>query len=101
MQWSAEPGAGFTAGTPWIGVNPNHDEVNAAAQVDDPGSVFAHYRRLIALRHTDPVVVHGDFRMLLPDDPAIYAFTRSLGDQQLLVVANLSDDPVACDLRGR
>lgn len=100
MQWSAEPGAGFTAGTPWIGVNPNHEEVNAQAQVDDPRSVFAHYRRLIALRRTDPVVVHGDFRMLLPDDPGIYAFTRSLGDQKLLVVANLSDDPVACDLAG-
>ena len=70
MQWTAEPGAGFTAATPWIGVNPNHDRVNAAAQIDDPNSIFAHYRRLIALRHSDPVVVHGDFRMLLPDDPS-------------------------------
>lgn len=100
MQWSAEPGAGFTAGTPWIGVNPNHERVNAAAQIDDPRSVFAHYRRLIALRHSDPVVVHGDFRMLLPEHPSIYAFTRQLGAQSLLVVANLSDDAVACDLRG-
>lgn len=98
MQWNAEPGAGFTAGTPWIGVNPNHERVNAAAQVDDPESVYAYYRRLIALRHADPVVVHGDFRMLLPDDPAVYAFTRELDGTRLLVVANLSDAPAACDL---
>jgi oligo-1,6-glucosidase len=100
MQWNAEPGAGFTVGTPWIGVNPNHESVNAAAQVDDAGSVFAHYQRLIALRHTDPIVVHGDFRMLLPDDPAIYAFTRDHAGERLLVVANLSDEPTMCDLGG-
>jgi oligo-1,6-glucosidase len=100
MQWNAEPGAGFTVGTPWIGVNPNHEAVNAAAQVEDPGSVFSHYRRLIALRHSDPVVVHGDFRMLLPEHPAIYAFTRTLDGRSLLVVANLSDESVACELEG-
>jgi oligo-1,6-glucosidase len=100
MQWTAEPGAGFTAATPWIGVNPNHDRVNAAAQIDDPNSIFAHYRRLIGLRHSDPVVVHGDFRMLLPDDPSVYAFARELEGTTLLVVANLSDRAVPCDLSG-
>jgi len=100
MQWTAEPGAGFTSASPWIGLNANHDRVNAAAQVGDPNSVFAHYRRLIALRHSDPVVVHGDFRMLLPDDSSVYAFTRELDGTSLLVVANLSDEAVPCDLRG-
>ncbi len=100
MQWTAEPGAGFTSATPWIGVNPNHERVNAAAQVGDPGSVWAHYRRLIALRHEDPVVVQGDFRMLLPDDPAVFAYTREAEGTRLLVVANLSDDAVECDLAG-
>ena len=79
---------------------PQPRRVNAAAQVDDPGSIYAHYRRLIDLRHTDPVVVHGDFRMLLPDDPAVYAFTRELDGRRLLVVANLSDEQAPCDLRG-
>ena len=44
--------------------------------------------------------MHGDFRMLLHDDPSVYAFTRELDGTSLLVVANLSDDAVACDLRG-
>lgn len=100
MQWTGGPGAGFTSAVPWIGANPNHDRVNATAQVGDPGSVWAHYRRLIALRHDDPVVVHGDFRMLLPDDPAVFAYTREADGSRLLVVANLSDDTVECDLAG-
>jgi oligo-1,6-glucosidase len=100
MQWTAEPGAGFSSVAPWIAVSPDSARVNAAAQVVDPNSVFAHYKRLIALRHSDPVVVNGDFRMLLPDDPAVYAFTRELDGTSLLVVANLSDEAVPCDLVG-
>ncbi len=90
MQWDASPHAGFTTGEPWIPVNPNHVEINAAAQVDDPDSVFSHYRRLIALRHSEPVVAHGDFTMLVPDHEQLYAFTRSLDGTTLTVVANLS-----------
>ena len=94
MHWDDSPHAGFTTGEPWIGVNPNHVGINAEESVADPDSVFHHYRRLIALRHEDPVVAHGDFRMLLPDDPAVYAYTRRLDDVELLVVANLSGEPV-------
>ncbi|SFF83601.1 oligo-1,6-glucosidase [Actinopolymorpha cephalotaxi] len=90
MQWDATPQAGFTTGQPWIDVNPHHDTINAAAEVADPDSVFHLYRRLIALRHEDPVVQRGDFHLLLPDDPHIYAFTRTWGDEQLLVLGNFS-----------
>jgi oligo-1,6-glucosidase len=98
VQWDASPGAGFTAGTPWLAVNPDHVTVNAAAQADDPGSVLAHYRRLIALRHQDPVVTDGDFELLLPEHPAIWAFLRRTPDAELLVAANFSAGPVAVRL---
>jgi oligo-1,6-glucosidase len=65
-------------------------EWNAARQRKDPQSVLAHYRRLIALRHDEPVVALGDFAMLLPEHPEVYAFTRSLDGAVLLVVCNLS-----------
>ena len=94
MQWDATEHAGFTTGTPWLPVHPNHVEVNAAAQYDDPDSVFAHHQRLIALRHEDPVVVDGRFTMLLPDHEQLWAHTRELDGTMLLVVANLSDQPV-------
>ena len=94
VQWDASPGAGFTTGTPWLAINPDHTEVNAAAQVGDPGSVFDHYRRLIALRHTDPVVTDGDFELLLADHPSVWAFLRRTGEAELLVAANFSSDEV-------
>jgi len=90
MQWSAAEQAGFTAGTPWIAVNPNHAWLSADAQYEDEHSVFNHYRRLIALRHRLQVVVEGTFTMLAPDDPDIYAYVRAHGEDVLRVVANLS-----------
>jgi oligo-1,6-glucosidase len=93
VQWDASPSAGFTTGTPWIAVNPDFTEVNAQAAWADPDSVLHHYRRLIELRHTDPTVVHGDFTMLLPDSPQVYAFTRASRQSELLVVVNVSSDP--------
>ena len=100
MQWDASPHAGFTTATPWIAVNPNYLEINAASQVDDPRSVFCHYRRLVELRHTEPVVAHGDFTMLLPDDDTVYAFTRRLGPVELLVLGNFSGHDVHADVAG-
>lgn len=100
VQWDDTPDAGFTTGRPWLAVNPNHVEVNAAAERADPQSVFHHYRRLIALRHEDPVVALGDFTMLLPDDEQVYAFTRSLHGDALLVVVNVSGRERAVDLAG-
>jgi oligo-1,6-glucosidase len=90
MQWDASEQAGFTTGTPWIAVNPNHDEVNAAAALADPDSVFHHYRQLIEMRHTEPAVALGDFTMRTPDDERVYAFTRRLGGVELLVLGNFS-----------
>ncbi|SFK41144.1 glycoside hydrolase family 13 protein [Geodermatophilus ruber] len=89
VQWDASEHAGFTTGKPWLAVNPDHVRWNAAAQRRDPRSVLAHHKRLIALRHENPVVALGDFTMLLPDHDDVYAFTRSLDGETLLVVCNL------------
>jgi len=93
MQWDNSSNAGFSTGTPWLPINPNYPEVNAAAALADPDSVLHHYRKLIALRHAEPAVADGDFTMLLQNDEQIYAFTRRLGSTQLLVLANLSGEP--------
>jgi oligo-1,6-glucosidase len=100
MQWDATEHAGFTTGEPWIAVNPNHTEINARAARADPDSVFHHYRRLIELRHTEPVVAHGDFTMLLADDERVYAFTRRLDDVELLVLGNFSASPATPAIHG-
>jgi oligo-1,6-glucosidase len=100
MQWDDSRHGGFTTGTPWIAVNPNHAEINAKAALEDPDSVFHHYRALIELRHREPAVAHGDFTMLLEDDDRVYAFTRRHEDVELLVLGNFSRETVAVDLPG-
>lgn len=98
MQWDGTENAGFTTGTPWIAVNPNHTEINARAALADDDSVFHHYRRLIELRRTEPAVAHGDFNMLLADHDQVYAFTRRHGDTELLVLANFSREPTTIEV---
>ncbi len=92
MPWDDGPNGGFTTGTPWLDAHPDAATINAAAQVDDPDSVFSHYRRLIALRHQEKAVSHGTFTMLVPDDERVYAYLREHDGTRVLVIANLSDD---------
>jgi len=93
MQWSADAGAGFTTGHPWLAVNPNHTAINAAVEARDPASVLNFYRRLIALRGRAPVLVRGDYHDIAPENPDVYAFTRNAGDDHALVVVNFATHP--------
>lgn len=98
MQWDASPQAGFTSGEPWIKVNPNYAEINADAQRDDPNSIFSHYRQLIALRKAHKAFVYGDYELLLPEHPDVFAYTRKLEGETLLVLCNFYGADVAFEL---
>lgn len=98
MQWDAGKNAGFSEGEPWIMVNPNYREINAAEQLSRPDSVFRFYQELIRLRHTHKLIVYGSYDLILPEDRQLFAYTRTLGDQRLLCVVNLSDEPAACEV---
>jgi oligo-1,6-glucosidase len=98
MQWDAGPEAGFTTGEPWLPVNPNHTWLNAAAQTDAPATVFAHYQALIRLRHELPILVDGDFTALMADDPQIWAYTRTIPNGRLLVIANCGRSPQTVEI---
>jgi oligo-1,6-glucosidase len=98
MQWDDSPNAGFSTGTPWIGLNPNYTEVNARQAQGDPGSVFHYYRALIRLRRAHPVIVQGRYDLLLPEHPQIFAFTRTLGAERLLVILNFSARPALFEM---
>ena len=97
MQWTAGENAGFTTGTPWMSVNPNHTTINAESQVGDPDSVFSFYQKLIRLRKTYPVIVHGDFTLLMPEDRQVFAYTRQYEGKTLLVACNFSCEEAALD----
>jgi oligo-1,6-glucosidase len=98
MQWDASIHAGFTSGTPWMPLNPDHHTVNVAAQAKDPESVLAHYRRLIALRRELPVIVDGTFTMFAAAHPHVYAFTRQDSTSELLVLSNWSSAEVGFEV---
>ena len=92
MQWDDSPNAGFTTGEPWLRVNPNYRQINAAQALADPDSVFHYYRKLISLRKSHPVITQGDFTLLEPEHPKLFVYRRALADQELLVVCNFSDE---------
>ncbi|TGA97110.1 alpha-glucosidase [Sporolactobacillus shoreae] len=91
MQWNNGSHAGFTEGTPWLKVNSNYKEINVSQALNDPDSIYYYYQKLIELRHTHDVLTNGDFSLLLPDHPHIFAYTRHSEQEDLLVVANLSE----------
>jgi oligo-1,6-glucosidase len=91
MQWDDSENAGFTTGTPWISVNPNYKEINVKAALADPNSVFHYYKKLIQLRKQHDVIVYGTYDLILEDDPYIYAYTRTLGNEKLIVITNFSE----------
>ena len=88
FQWNDEENAGFTTGTPWIMVNPNYKEINAREQMVRADSVFNYYKKLIRLRKENEIIVYGSYDLLLPDEPELYVYTRTLGDEKLLVICN-------------
>ncbi len=91
MQWNDEKNAGFTEGAPWIMVNPNYPKINAKEQLSRETSVFHYYQKLIRLRKEHEIIVYGNYTLLLPEDPALYVYTRELDGEKLLVVCNFSD----------
>ncbi|MEN9608615.1 MAG: Oligo,6-glucosidase, partial [Actinomycetota bacterium] len=95
MLWNDGSNAGFTTGKPWLKVNDNYTEINAEAALADKGSVFWHYRDLIALRHNHDIVVNGTLDLIWPEHEQLFAYERKLDGKTLTVVANFSDHSVA------
>ncbi|MCB9098601.1 MAG: alpha-glucosidase [Anaerolineales bacterium] len=91
VQWDDSPQAGFTTGEPWIKVNPNYTAINVQQALADPNSIFYYYQQLIRLRRENPVIVYGRYDLILDDHEEIYAFTRTLDDDRLLVILNFRE----------
>ena len=100
MQWDTSANAGFTTGKPWLAVNPNYKQINAAAEVADKQSIYNYTKAMIALRHATPAFVYGSYEDLDPANPSVFAYTRSLGVDRYLVVLNFSSKPVEYKLPG-
>lgn len=93
MQWNGGQNAGFSSGTPWIGVNRNHTEINAESDLGADRSIFGYYQALIRLRKQYGVIREGTYRPLTVGD-SVYAYERVLGEQKLLVLCNFYGENV-------
>lgn len=91
MQWSDEPQAGFTTGTPWLGVNPNYKTINVEKQLHDQHSILHFYKKMIKLKKEHEIFTYGTYDLLLPDHPQIYAYTRTTGEEKVVILVNLTD----------
>lgn len=93
MQWTNQSNAGFTKGKPWMPLNPNYLQINAAAALADQNSIFYFYQKLIKLRHELEVITDGDFKLVEnnENDPEVFTYTRSNQQQKLLVICNFTD----------
>ena len=100
MQWDASENAGFTTGNPWFPLNPNYAEINTQAEEADENSVLNHFKKLTALRKNADALIYGDYELLIPEHPQVYAYTRSLGDEQFLIVLNFSQEQTSVELEG-
>ena len=100
MQWDNSENAGFTTGTPWLAINKNYTEVNAKQCLEDENSIFHHYRKLINIRKNNDTIIYGDYSLLCPEDKNIFAYTRELNKDKILVVCNFYDKEVTFSFDG-
>ena len=98
MQWSSNPNAGFTDGTPWIAVPEYKPEANADDEENDPLSILNYYRRLVRLRKEQPVIASGSIRFVYPDQAGLVAYERQLNEQRLLVLCNFTETTLSLPL---
>jgi oligo-1,6-glucosidase len=91
MQWDAKKNAGFSSETPWLPVHENHTTVNVAKQQNDHNSVLNHFRKMVALRKKNLLLVYGNYEIIQEEHPTIYAYSRTLEDQKMLILLNFSE----------
>lgn len=98
MQWNAQPEAGFTTGTPWLGVNPNYADINVVESLKDPNSIYHFYKEMIALRRDNEALIYGSYELVLPLHKQVYAYKRQGESETYLIVVNVFNDSAEVDL---
>lgn len=101
VQWNASQNAGFTTGTPWIGISGNYKDINVEDNLKDSDSVFHFYKKLIELRKEYKVISHGSFTPLYENHEKIFAYERKWENEGLVVINNFFDCETEVELDNR
>lgn len=94
MQWDATANAGFTSGSPWMRLNPNYPDINVAATLDDPDSIYYFYQKFLHLRQRREMILTGGFRLIYAEDDRLLAYLRTGEQSTLAVLCNFTDQQV-------
>ena len=91
MQWDESENAGFTTGKPWFVVNRNYKEINVADALNDKNSILNFYKKMLALRKSNPIIVYGDFVLYYKRHKKLFVYERNYEGKKLLVAINFSE----------
>lgn len=94
FQWNETENAGFTTGTPWLNVNQNYKTVNAKDEEADPNSTLNYFRKMVHIRKESKALIYGAYTLYDAINPQIYCYTRTQGNEKMLVILNFSKDAI-------
>ncbi|GAA0355340.1 alpha-glucosidase [Alkalibacterium iburiense] len=98
MQWTNEPEAGFTTGTPWLGVNPNYPDINVDQALNDPDSIYHYYKKMIQMRRTTPTLIYGNYELIAKEHDQVFAYLRAYESVEYVIIVNMFNETTFIDL---
>ena len=94
MQWDGSVNGGFNRGTPtWQCINPAYRQINAEADLASDRSIYRFYQKLLALRKSEPVLLHGGTIEYDPDNRHVISYSRTYDGRRMLIIGNFSGRP--------
>ena len=101
MQWNDEVNAGFSETTPWLSVINNYETINVEKNLADENSIYYHYKKLIQLRKQYDVIANGAYEAMLAEHENVYAYRRTLDNEELIVLNNFygNETDVTLDIK--
>jgi oligo-1,6-glucosidase len=100
MQWDASENSGFSIAKPWLPVHKNHTIVNVEAQEKDANSVLNHFKKMVSIRKENLVLVYGKYTLIQKEHETVYAYTRTLDEEKMLVLLNFSEEKSSISIPG-
>lgn len=98
FQWNSNVNAGFTTGKPWIKVTANYKTINEEREEKDTNSTLNYFRKMTELRNRNKTLVYGKYTLLDKENPNVYAYTREMNGNKLLVLLNFSKDTATANI---
>lgn len=93
IPWDESLNGGFSTETPWLALNPNYQDLNVKKDQQNEESIFNYYKKVIHLRKENELIVWGDYKELLPNDPQLFVYERSYQGETWLIIINFYEKP--------